>query len=269
MQVSQQGYYQWLKSPPSRRECRKEALKILVLAEFGHWKERYGSPRIYLELKNQGVRCSRKTVALIMQLEGIRARAARKYRATTNSKHQLTVADNLLNRDFKPPAPNRVWAGDITYLWTREGWMYLAVFLDLYSRRVVGWAVSKRIDTALVSMAFQRAIARRSPAPGLIIHSDRGVQYASNEFKRLLINQNAIQSMSRKGDCWDNAVVESFFHSFKVEATHGVDFKTRKEVEVEVFDYIERFYNKKRRHSSLEFMSPNDYEMKNKTIAVG
>jgi transposase InsO family protein len=161
-----------------------------------------------------------------------------------------------------------VWTGDITYLWTREGWLYLAVFLDLFSRRVVGWAVAKTIDTWLVSMAFQRAVARRSPEAGLIVHSDRGVQYASSEFRTLLANHGAVQSMSRKGDCWDNAVVESFFHSLKVEAIHGLDFQTRKEAEFEVFDYIERFYNRTRRHSYLGFLAPEVFE-KRKTTSRG
>ena len=195
-----------------------------------------------------------------MRKEGLKARGARKFRATTNSKHALPVAANVLERNFNPSAPNQVWASDITYLWTREGWLYLAVFLDLFSRRVVGWAVSKRIDTRLVSMAFLRAIARRSPAPGLLVHSDRGVQYASHEFRQLLSEHAARQSMSRKGNCWDNAVMESFFHSLKVEAIHGLDFQTRKEVEFEVFDYIERFYNPRRRHSKLGYISPMEFE---------
>jgi len=268
LEVTEQGYYQWLKAPLSAREHRREALTVRIRAEYRRHRERYGSPRIHRELKEQGFRCGERHIASIMRQEGLRARGARKFRATTNSAHRLSVAANVLQRAFQVEAPNRVWAGDITYLSTREGWLYLAVFLDLFSRRVVGWAVGKTIDTRLVTSALSRAVARRSPKPGLVVHSDRGAQYASHEFKALLGRHQMVQSMSRKGDCWDNAVVESFFHSLKVEAIHGLDFHTRKEAEFEVFDYIERFYNKTRRHSYLGFQAPDVFEQ-NRLRAVG
>lgn len=268
LKVTEQGYYQWLKAPESRRDNRREVLKLRVRSEYQRQRQRYGSPRIHRELAAQGVQCSERLVADIMRQEGLRARGARKFRATTNSAHKLPVAANVVARAFTVEAPNDVWAGDITYLWTREGWLYLAVFLDLFSRRVVGWALAKTLDTRLVSLAFQRAVARRSPGAGLVVHSDRGVQYASREFRDLLAKHKAVQSMSRKGDCWDNAVVESFFHSLKVEAIHGLDFVTRKEAEFEVFDYIERFYNKTRRHSYLGFLAPETFE-KQKLRAMG
>lgn len=259
--VSEQGYYQWRTAPASRREQRRESLTFKIRTEYKKFDERYGSPRIHRELRAQGCKCGERLVAAIMRSEGLRARGARKFRATTNSSHKYPVAENLLQREFTVVAPNRVWVGDITYLWTREGWLYVAVFLDLFSRRVVGWAVGRTIDAQLVKTAFLRAVARRSPAPGLLVHSDRGVQYASREFRHLLAQHGAVQSMSRKGDCWDNAVAESFFHSFKVEAIHGLDFRTRKEAEFVVFDYIERFYNKIRRHSSLGYLAPSVFEI--------
>ena len=258
--VSEQGYYQWKNLPLSQRRRRRVELRIHVRAEFRRLKGRYGSPRIWRELKEQGIICSERAVARIMREEGLRARAARKFRATTNSKHSEPVANNILNRQFTVDRPNRAWASDITYLWTSQGWVYLAVILDLYSRRVVGWAVHRRITSDLVCKAFMQAMARRSPPPGLIMHSDRGVQYASKDFRSLLSRHKAVQSMSRRGDCWDNAVAESFFHSFKVEAIHGLSFNTRREVEQEVFDYIERFYNKERKHSTLGYLSPENFE---------
>lgn len=260
LEVSEQGFYQWRKAPFSVRDKRRQVLLLHVKAEYQRWKKRYGSPRIHHELKAQGICCSERTIASIMRSEGLRARAARRYRATTNSKHTFEVSENVLDRNFNPPGMNEVWAGDITYLWTSEGWLYLAVFLDLCSKRVVGWALGNHLDAKLVCSAFLRAIARRSPAPGLLVHSDRGVQYASREFRSLLASRGAVQSMSRKGNCWDNAVVESFFHSLKVEAIYGLNFTTRREAEIEVFDYIERFYNKIRRHSSLEYLPPEVYE---------
>ena len=261
--VFEQGYYYWLKAPLSRRDERKKLLNQRVRIEFDSNKSRYGSPRIYRELRAKGCSYGQRQVAKAMKEQSLRARGARKYKATTNSRHNHPIALNLLNRAFRVEKPNQKWVGDITYLWTREGWLYLAVFLDLYSRRVVGWSLGNRLDARLVCSAFARAIARRSPPPGLLVHSDQGVQYASNEFRETIARHKAIQSMSRKGNCWDNAVVESFFHSFKIEAAYGLDFATRKEAEFEVFDYIERFYNRRRRHSYLEFLSPEEFENTN------
>lgn len=268
LEITEQGYYRWLKAPLSERDIRRQRLLVQVRTEYQKSKQRYGSPRICRELKAKGIRCSERRVAAILRTEGLRALAARKYRATTNSKHTLAVAENVLGREFNPTQKNKVWAGDITYLWTNEGWLYLAVFLDLFSRTVVGWATSNRIDASLICTAFSRAVARRSPVPGLLVHSDRGAQYASSDFRSLLTQHQAVQSMSRKGNCWDNAVVESFFHSLKVEAIHNSRFATRREAEFEVFDYIEHFYNKLRRHSALEYLSPEVYETE-KLTAVG
>ncbi len=260
LSVSEQGYYAWLKRPESARARanRRMADKIHVL--FAESKQRYGSPRIFHDLVDQGERCSENRVARLMRKHGLKAKAGRKYRATTDSTHGKAVALNLLNREFAVEKPNLVWAGDITYLWTDEGWLYLAVFLDLFSRKVVGWALSRRLKASLVSLAFSRALARRRPGAELMVHTDQGSQYVADDFKKQLYENEITLSMSRKGNCWDNAVVESFFHSFKVEAIHGERFRTRWELEAEVFDYIERFYNLKRRHSTLDYFSPEAYE---------
>jgi transposase InsO family protein len=193
----------------------------------------------------------------------LRAKAARKFRATTDSEHRRPVAENHLNRQFSVSSPNQVWVGDITYLWTKEGWLYLAVFIDLYSRMVVGWSLGTRLSADLVLTAWRRACARRRPGEGLLVHTDRGVQYAAQDFSKALGGICAKLSMSRRGNCWDNAVAESFFHSFKVEAIHGVAFETRESMELEVFDYIERFYNRVRRHSSIGYRSPEQFERTN------
>ena len=195
-----------------------------------------------------------------MRTDRLRARGARKYRATTDSTHGKPTAPNLLDRQFTAAAPNKAWVGDITYLWTREGWMYLAVFIDLYSRMVVGWKLGTRLTADLVTGAFERARLRRRPAPGLLVHTDQGSQYVSDSFAKALQSVSARLSMSRRGNCWDNAVAESFFHSLKVEAIHGSDIQTRREMEQEVFDYVERFYNARRRHSSIGYRSPKVFE---------
>ena len=258
--VSRQGYYAWCKrreSPRSREDRRLAARGRIVHAES---KSRYGSPRVHATLREEGIRCGEKRVARLMQVEGLRAKAGRKFKATTDSHHDRPLAPDLVRREFTAPAPNRVWVGDITYLWTAEGWLYLAVFIDLFSRRVVGWAVSTRITAHLVTLALARAIARRRPGAGLIVHTDRGAQYGAESYRRALAAIQALQSMGSTGDCYDNAACESFFHSFKVEAVHGEDLVTRREMEYEVFDYIEHFYNKKRKHSALGFRSPEQFE---------
>jgi transposase InsO family protein len=223
-------------------------------------KEAYGSPRIHRELLEQGIQCGKNRVARLMRQESLRAKAARKFRVTTDSAHERLVAPDLVQRNFSAKAPNKVWVGDITYLWTTEGWLYLAVFIDLYSRMVVGWSIGTRLHASLVTLALARAVARRRPEPGFIVHTDQGSQYASEAFKQALQDANARQSMGSRGDCYDNAVAESFFHSFKVEAVYGSDIETRREMEVEVFNYIEHFYNRKRKHSAIGLRSPEQFE---------
>jgi transposase InsO family protein len=195
-----------------------------------------------------------------MREDGLKAKSKRRFKATTNSKHNLPVAPNLLNRDFSPEAPNQVYAGDITYIWTTEGWLYLAVVIDLFSRSVVGWAMDKRMTRQLVMDALTMAVQRRRPPPGVIFHSDRGSQYASSGFQKLLVKYGMICSMSRKGNCWDNAPVESFFGSLKQELVFHQKYPTRFHARQSIFDYIERFYNRRRLHSTLGYESPADYE---------
>ena len=223
-------------------------------------KQRYGSPRIYHELRERGQQCSRKRVERLMRERSLRARAARKFRATTDSSHSRPVAENHLNREFLVPAPNQTWVGDITYLWTKEGWLYLAVFIDLYSRMVVGWALGTRLSAELALTAWQRACLRRRPGAGLLVHTDRGVQYTADGFSKALEGICAKLSMSRKGNCYDNACMESFFGSIKTELIYLTRFKTREQARTAIFEYIEIFYNRKRLHSKLGYMSPAEFE---------
>src|SRR4029077_15135477 len=220
----------------------------------------YGSPRVHAELVAKGVPCCGNTVAKLMRDNDIRAKTARKFRNTTDSNHSLPVADNLLPREFDAQGPNERWVTDITYIWTREGWLYLAVVEDLYSRMVVGWAMSDTMTSRLVVDALEMAVARRLPDEGLLAHSDRGSQYASEHYQLLLARRGIACSMSRRADCWDNAPMESFFASLKKELVHDADFATRTEARAAIFEYIEVFYNGQRRHSSLGYVSPAEYE---------
>jgi putative transposase len=260
--VTEQGYYAWSKRGPSKRKEDDERLSAEIRVLFADKKRRYGSPRLHDDLKARGRKVGKKRVERLMREEGLRAKAARKFRATTDSSHGKPPAPDLVKQNFSVTAPNRVWVGDITYLWTAEGWLYLAVFIDLFSRRVVGWSLGRRLDASLVMTAFTKACVRRRPPEGLIVHTDRGVQYTSEAFVAAVAGVRARQSMSRKGCCWDNAVAESFFHSLKVEAIYGSRFETRREMECEVFDYIERFYNQERRHSAIGRLTPLEFERK-------
>ena len=221
----------------------------------------YGSPRVHEDLQEQGIRCGRKRVARLMRENGIRAKQARRFKATTDSDHNDPVAPNLLDREFHVDVPDRVWVADLTYIWTREGWLYLAVILDLFSRRVVGWSMSKRITSQLTLEALSVALWIRKPSPGLLHHSDRGSQYTCGDYRDVLDEHGVLCSMSRKGDCWDNAVAESFFKTLKVERVNDRDYWTREEAQTDIIDYIERFYNRKRRHSYLGYVSPVKYEL--------
>ena len=222
----------------------------------------YGSPRMRDELVAGGFGCGTNRVARLMREYGIRAKQVRRYRPTTDSAHPQPVAPNLLDRQFAVAAPNQVWASDVTYIWTREGWLYLAVVMDLFSRRIVGWHLAPRLTCPLVLEALQAALRTRHPRPGLLHHSDRGSQYASRDYQSVLEQAGARCSMSRKGNCWDNAVVESFFHSLKTERIRHRHYRTRAEAYTDVHDYIERFYNRVRRHSTLGNISPVMYELK-------
>ena len=260
MEVSKSGYYAWKKRSKSQRRIDNEELLIEIRCVFVENDGNYGSPRIWESLKETKIPCSENRVARLMREEGLVAIQRRKFKATTNSKHNWPIAPNLLERNFSVGEPNRIWVTDITYIWTWEGWLYLSIVLDLYSRGIVGLAMSDRITDDLTQNALNQAIGRRNPSAGLIHHSDRGSQYASGDYQVLLKKNEIIPSMSRKGDCWDNAVAESFFHTLKVEKINRLRFKTRDEAKCEIFKYIEMYYNRKRMHSSLGYKSPFDYE---------
>jgi putative transposase len=262
LEVSPAGYYAWRQRPRSTRKQRRDALLVEVRAIHAEVKARYGSPRIHAELVARGHDCCVNTVAKIMRQAGIAAKTARKFRyTTTDSDHDLPVAENLLDRQFNPSVANEVWLADITYLPTREGWLYLAAIEDLYSRRVVGWAMAEHLESRLVVDALAMAVQRRLLDEGLLAHSDRGSQYASEHYQRLLAKHGITCSMSRRADCWDNAPMESFFASLKKELVHGADFAMRAEARAAIFEYIEVFYNVQRRHSSLGYVSPAEYEL--------
>lgn len=258
--LSPSGFYDWKGRGPSARKVREGQLTRAIEAIHRASRETYGSPRILAQLQGMGWHVSKATVERLMRRHGIRAKTRRKFRVTTDSKHTHPVAANVLDRQFQPPAPNRVWASDITYIWTHEGWLYLAVILDLYSRQVVGWSLSERMTQALCLNALSMALARRRPGPGLVHHSDRGSQYACAEYRRVLARHGLVASMSRKGNCWDNAVVESFFHSLKTELVYHQDFATRDEARRDVFEWIAVFYNRQRLHSALGYVTPTQYE---------
>jgi transposase InsO family protein len=258
--VSKGGYYAWRKRDNSAKDAK--ALKLLRAIEDVHRSSRknYGSPRVYQQLKGMGHEVGKTTVERTMKKHGIRAKTKRKFRTTTDSKHNLPVAPNLLARNFSPEKPNQTWAGDITYVWTREGWMFLAVIVDLFSRQVVGWSLDKTMTKELVCSALRQAYFRRKPGTGLIFHSDRGSQYCSKEFRLLLKEYKMLQSQSRKANCWDNACVESFFHTLKTELIYHEDFETRAQAHDAIFEWVEAFYNRQRLHSTLGYKSPVDFE---------
>jgi putative transposase len=258
--VSPGGYYDWRGRPASARTERGGALVAAIKAVHGQVKARYGSPRLHAELVARGIPCCVNTVAKLMRTHGIAAKAERKFRVTTDSNHDRPVAENIVARRFQPQQADRTWTADITYIATGEGWLYLAAVGDLYSKRIAGWSMSERIDSRSVVDALEMALSRRRPGAELVAHSDRGSQYASEHYQRLLADREITCSMSRRGNCWDNAPMESFFASLKKELTRGESFATRAEARAELFEYIEVFYNRLRRHSSLGYLSPAEYE---------
>ena len=260
MQVSRSGYYAWRRRGDSVREKENRRLVPMVRELHRQSDMTYGTRRIAEDLQDCGIPCGRARARTLMGLAGVTARQTRKFKATTNSAHDLPVAPNLLGRDFSVDAPDKVWVSDITYIWTREGWLYLAVVIDLFSRMVVGWSLGDRITRRLVMDALRMGVGRRWPAPGLTHHSDRGVQYCSSDFQKLLTAFGMTCSMSRKGDCWDNAVAESFFGTLKAERVPLRGYRTKDEARRDIVDYIEMFYNSRRRHSYLGYVSPKRFE---------
>ena len=260
LEVSRSGYYRWLNQKPSQRELDNQSLDAEIREIYDGSKQRYGSPKITRELRARGCRVSKNRVAKRMREAGLRSKVRRKYRVTTDSKHHFPVAPNLLERNFSAEAANKVWVSDITYLATKTGWLYLTVIIDLFSRLVVGWALSSSLSHEMVVAALKRAIRRRRPGKGLIFHSDRGVQYACTDFRKELAKHEFIPSMSRKGDCWDNAVAESFFGIMKTELVYHERYEGHQDALHSIFEYIEAFYNRERRHSTLEYLCPSEYE---------
>ncbi len=266
LSVSKSGYYDWQTRQsqphqPIKRHERSSVIDEAIRIAFEDRKHRYGSPRIHTLLNESGFPVALNTVAQSMRRQELVAKAGRKFKSTTNSKHKLPVSPNLLEQDFSCQGVNEKWAGDITYLWTDEGWLYLAMVLDLFSRRVIGWSMSQRMNKELACDAMQMAINRRENFAGVIMHTDRGSQYCSKQFQRLLKSNNIRSSMSKKGDCYDNACSESFFHTLKVEAIHGELFPTRDSMREVVFEYIECDYNGKRHHTSIGNTSPVNFEL--------
>ena len=260
LSVSPAGYYAWRGRPESRRVAANRTLLATIRVIHQESRQTYGSPRIWRALHKQGYQIGEHRVARLMRHDGLRAKTVKKWRATPHSSHRLPMAANTLDRQFTVSQPNRVWAGDITYVWTMEGWLYLAVLLDLYSRAVVGWAMGPRLIGDLTEQALSMALTSRQPHAGLLHHSDRGSQYAAGPYQQMLTTHNITASMSRKGNCWDNACVESFFGTLKRELVYHRHYATRDEAKQDIFEYIEVFYNRMRRHSTLGYHSPAEYE---------
>jgi transposase InsO family protein len=262
LDVSESGYHAWRKRPPSKRATENERITTHIKASFKKSRETYGSPRLTDDLRDNGVKAGRHRVARLMREAGIRAKKPPRWKKTTNSNHDLPRAPNIVERRWDELAtePNKLWVSDLTYIWTWQGWVYLVIFLDVFSRKVVGWKVDETMEAHVVTDALSMAMARRSPTRGLILHSDQGSQYASNLY-RTLIEQNGFQrSMSRRGDCWDNAIAESFFATIKGDLLDRRSWATRAQVEAAIGEWIEVFYNGERRHSALGNVSPVDYE---------
>ena len=260
LKVSRSGYYYWLEYPISQRKKKDMQLKEEIRRIYDKNRKRYGSPRIHKQLLRGGYPIGRKRVARLMQELGIQAVAKRKYKATTDSTHSKPVAGNYLNRDFTADKPNKSWVTDITYIWTLEGWLYLATIMDLFSRKIISWSLRDRLTKELVIAALDMAVKQRNLSPDLLIHSDRGSQYASELYQLHLLKHGIICSMSGKGNCWDNAVMESFYRTLKVELIYQNHYQTRREAQRDIFEYIEVFYNRERLHSSLGYYSPEEYE---------
>ena len=260
--IRRSSYYKWLKS--SKRRTEKQTKEVELVNEIKAIQDKsrysYGTPRVTKELKKKNLDTNHKKVARLLRENGLNHRMKKKFKITTDSKHKYQTAPNILNRDFEAFAPNQKWVSDITYIWTAEGWLYLCVIIDLYSRKVVGWSISTRINADLLLMAFWHAVRLRNPGRGLIFHSDRGSQYCSNRFRNALKRFGMIQSMSRKGNCWDNACAETFFKSLKSEWIYDINFSSRQDAKNVLFEYIEIFYNRQRSHSFLGYNTPEGYE---------
>jgi putative transposase len=266
LEVSASGYYDWQfrRSCPGLRAAQDQTLKQEIQSIHTTSRNTYGSPRIVMELRKSGARHGRNRVARLMRQEGMCGRQKARYRVqTTDSNHDQPIAPNRLAEAPKATAPNQIWVADITYIQTGENWLFVAAIMDLYSRKIVGWAMGERIDTALILKALFMALLHRQPPANMLFHSDRGVQYASGDYRSALAGAGLVASMSRKGNCYDNAAMESFWSTLKLELVYRRDFQTRAQAQCEIFDYIEVFYNRQRSHSALNYLSPVDFELQN------
>jgi putative transposase len=263
--VSRAGYYKNIDRQESNRQKTNNLLLEKIRAIHTRSRENYGSPRIHFELKKLGEQCSRRKVAKLMRMNKIRAKSPKKWRLSTKPCRDLTrIAPNLVNQNFNTPAPNTIWVSDITYVRTKEGWLYVAAIMDLFSRKIVGLGMSDRIDTLLIKGAFVQAVCHRRPQAGLVLHSDRGSQYASDEYKLTTLSEGINLSMSGKGNCYDNAAMESFFGTLKMEHVYFFEYQTRQEAAQSIFEYTEVFYNRQRTHSTLGYLTPDEFERKHK-----
>ena len=261
LKVSRSGFYAWLARPESDRARTNRDLTTLIRDVFDESREIYGAPRVHRTLRHRGTACSRNRVARLMRAAGLRSKTKRRFRVkTTDSDHDLPIALDLLERDFRAEEPNQAWVSDMTYIRTDDGWLYLAVTMDLFSRKIVGWSMAPTMHAKIVVDALQMAIDQRSPESGLIHHSDRGSQYAAQEFRDVLAKHSLRPSMSRKGNCYDNAAMESFFHTLKTELVSHENYRSHAEARRSLFDYIETFYNRQRIHSTIDYLSPDDFE---------
>lgn len=266
--VTRSGYYAWSDRPASSKKIADAQLLVEIRAAMKRGRGAYGSPRVHLDLRARGIRVSRKRVERLMRENGLEARQKRRFVHTTDSRHDDPIAPNVLARDFDVAAANKIWVGDVTYIPTSQGWLYLAVLLDLFSRRIVGWATSVTNDTDLALAALERALRTRQPARGLVHHTDRGSPYASGDYRAALERHGIIASMSRTGDCWDNAVAESFFATLRAELVDDERYPTRRAAEISIGDYIDGFYNIERLHSHLDYVSPIEFELKERVAAI-
>ncbi len=261
LEISRSGFYAWLSRPVSDREESNQQLLLKIRESHERSRETYGYRRIYYDLHAELKTLGKNRVLRLMRHYGIRAKTKRKFKMTTDSNHSKPISDNKLNREFTANKPNQRWVSDITYIPTMEGWLYLSVIMDLFSRKIIGWSMDSKMKEDITLNALRMALFKRKISGGVLLHSDRGSQYAANEYQGLLKNNEIECSMSRKGNCWDNAVVESFFHTLKVECTHHESFKTREEAKRVIFEYIEVFYNRQRRHSTINYNTPAQYEL--------
>jgi len=263
LKVSRTGYYKWLKRKCSRRNSEDQRLLERIIYHYSSSRGTYGLPRIYAAIRKEGITVNRKRIARIMRINKIRAKTKKRFKVTTKQSSSARASENILNKNFTSGRKNHIWTSDITYLWTSEGWLYLAVILDVYSRKIVGWSLGSSLSAELVVRALLMALLHRKPEEVIIFHSDRGSQYTSSSVRNLLKSCNIKQSMSSTGSCYDNAITESFFHTLKTELIYWNHYHTRQEAKRSIFEYIEIFYNRKRLHSAIGYQSPVEFEMKN------